>query len=295
MAQAMWRRDHHNEESLMYEKPLLEILLESNKCESEENIQDQQNLFVLEKEFVDELIADSVNPENEAGYDTFKNEIKEKSVYPLKPFYKTLARNLYKSVASKRLVEPSIASQENVPDLGLNTIEYQFMDSKKALLMLLAKSEDNSERCSYLKSLVKNLCKADVLMLMGLGRTEGSLETLPPDLYKLWHSFQSPHHPKSKLTVGARALTKHCHRSSELFWGVCAGSESDKNDHALHVMRKIFIDCCWINIHTLPHQTYVLEMRCSNGYGLRWKHDGSSFRGFLEPQMENGHEIGWRH
>ena len=31
------------------------------------------------------------------------------------------------------------------------------------------------------------------------------------------------------------------------------------------------------------------------GYGARWLHDGSEFRGFLEPQMEDGHQIGWKH
>ena len=31
------------------------------------------------------------------------------------------------------------------------------------------------------------------------------------------------------------------------------------------------------------------------GYGVRWLHDGSEFRGFLEPQMEDGHLVGWRH
>lgn len=31
------------------------------------------------------------------------------------------------------------------------------------------------------------------------------------------------------------------------------------------------------------------------GYGARWLHNGSEFRGFLEPQMEDGHLVGWRH
>jgi len=36
----------------------------------------------------------------------------------------------------------------------------------------------------------------------------------------------------SKLTVGARALLKHAHRSSEGFWGSPKGSETDKNELA---------------------------------------------------------------
>ena len=39
----------------------------------------------------------------------------------------------------------------------------------------------------------------------------------------------------------------------------------------------------------------VLEVRHEEGYGLRWLSDGSEFRGFLEPQMKDGHAVGWRH
>ena len=31
-------------------------------------------------------------------------------------------------------------------------------------------------------------------------------------------------------------------------------------------------------------------MRIQEGYGARWEADGTKFRGFLEPQMEGGHE-----
>ena len=31
------------------------------------------------------------------------------------------------------------------------------------------------------------------------------------------------------------------------------------------------------------------------GYGARWTHDGAEFRGFVEPQMADGHLLGWRH
>ena len=36
-------------------------------------------------------------------------------------------------------------------------------------------------------------------------------------------------------------------------------------------------------------------MRTIEGYGVRWLNDGSEFRGFLEPQMKDGHLLGWRH
>jgi hypothetical protein len=118
----------------------------------------------------------------------------------------------------------------------------------------------------------------------------------------------------------------------------------------------------WRNLHWLPHQVLVYEVRVPEGYGMRWSQDRSSvkatptstdvpgdsktialpvsvesakdvegssirpaieqasalggldvsaedppagdssthapnwvFRGFVEPMMENGHEVGWRH
>ena len=45
----------------------------------------------------------------------------------------------------------------------------------------------------------------------------------------------------------------------------------------------------------LQQELKVIEIRTIEGYGVRWLHDGSEFRGFLEPQMEGGHSLGWRH
>lgn len=43
------------------------------------------------------------------------------------------------------------------------------------------------------------------------------------------------------------------------------------------------------------HFSKVFEVRTAEGYGARWLADGSDFRGFLEPQMQDGHAKGWRH
>jgi hypothetical protein len=60
----------------------------------------------------------------------------------------------------------------------------------------------------------------------------------------------------------------------------------------------------WRNLHWLPQRALVYEVRVLEGYGMRWSQDQSddgeeekpwSFRGFVEPMMENGHELGWRH
>lgn len=161
------------------------------------------------------------------------------------------------------------------------------------------------------------------------------------------------HAPASQLTVGARALSKHCHReSAQSFWGGPAtGPEAAKNVQADLVLQKILKGAVWLNLHYVPPDKFVLEVRVKEGYGGRWevcpptvraqaengdvtervcssgnfpaqeKNEdmtgrtyGSGteldhalqtvhatimpevwFRGFLEPQFEGGHEVGWRH
>ena len=89
---------------------------------------------------------------------------------------------------------------------------------------------------------------------------------------------------KSVLSVGARALSKHAHRSSEGFWGNVRGSEQKKNELALDILSKILTNTVWINLHILPHDEPVIEIRVAKGYGARWSVSSvKEFRGFLEP------------
>lgn len=83
--------------------------------------------------------------------------------------------------------------------------------------------------------------------------------------------------PNAKLSVGARALSKHCHRDDSLqWWGTCTGcenyytnlflctiihcslpvAEEDKNSHALGRVLTIMGEATWINIHSLPVSIY---------------------------------------
>lgn len=66
-----------------------------------------------------------------------------------------------------------------------------------------------------------------VLDLLGLRKTAGSCDVLLPSRGTLLRSFNELHTPTSKLTVGGRALSKHCHRDNSLkWWGECTGSKS---------------------------------------------------------------------
>lgn len=64
----------------------------------------------------------------------------------------------------------------------------------------------------------------------------------------------------SKLTVGARALCKHAHRSSEGFWGTVTGTELEKNEMANNVAANILEECVFINVHILPHNEPIIEV-----------------------------------
>jgi hypothetical protein len=91
-------------------------------------------------------------------------------------------------------------------------------------------------------------------------------------------------HPNnmSILTVGGRALAKHCSRSTEKFWGNVEGkSENCKNETAFTLAKRILDDCVWFNIHILQTDKVVLECRIDKGYGIRWQLSGD-FIGFLE-------------
>ena len=40
-------------------------------------------------------------------------------------------------------------------------------------------------------------------------------------------------------------------------------------------MLNLFLNnCIWINIHGLPHQINIIELRIDKGYGIRWEING---------------------
>ena len=130
-----------------------------------------------------------------------------------------------------------------------------------------------------------------------------SITYLPPSIHQLIDSFNEL--DKNGLSVGARALAKHFHRSTALFWGNVKGNTAQQNNHATQMIIKLLCDCAWINAHLIPHDIPVFEIRNKQGYGARWRItweninscciDKVKFRGFLEPPDPMGHENGWKH
>ena len=130
----------------------------------------------------------------------------------------------------------------------------------------ISKRMDPLAEDETLISLVHNLLcvlkEQGILHILGIRETAGSLNALPPPSSVLLDSFIAKHNEKSKLTVGARALSKHFHRcQTSSWWGDCKGTEAKKNEHALDVLKMIVEDCVWINIHGLPHDVKIIELR----------------------------------
>ncbi|RID61190.1 hypothetical protein BRARA_E00358 [Brassica rapa] len=160
-------------------------------------------------------------------------------------------------------------------------------------------SKSVSQPCVALSHILSGLSYTGVQSLLGLSHTVGSIShALPPPRSVLLSSFMLPYKPKVKgcrLSHGARALSKHVDRSSDGFWGVLSGSDSDKNKHAMDIINSFIGQCCWMNIHIVPPHGEVFEIRVAQGYGARWSPDGTKFIGFLEPYSEDGHSMAWKH
>ncbi|KAJ0405938.1 hypothetical protein P43SY_005504 [Pythium insidiosum] len=124
--------------------------------------------------------------------------------------------------------------------------------------------------------------------------TVGSRVLCPLTRQQCVESFTRSH-GREKLTVGARAFTKHCQRSADGWWGVVKGGDAAKNATALAKLEELLATCVWRNVHSLPHSEATFEIRNARGFGARWYVCDASFRGFLEPPMANGHENRWRH
>ena len=101
-------------------------------------------------------------------------------------------------------------------------------------------------------------------------------------------SFKMPHTKGKRqveLSVGGRALSKHCKRSCEGWWGDASGSAVVINWKAEVVLQRILHHAVWLNTHHLPGDLVAFEARTEEGYGVRWvllKSGCCEFRGFLE-------------
>jgi hypothetical protein len=131
---------------------------------------------------------------------------------------------------------------------------------------------------------VKNL-----LALLGQRMTPASLtdaSALPPPRAKLLARALRPHSAADRLSVAARALSKHAPRSTGTFWGEVTGSPDEKNAAAGRLLTRILDEATWWNVFGHHKHDRVFEARVASGHGARWGHAGEEFIGFLEPFSE---------
>lgn len=160
----------------------------------------------------------------------------------------------------------------------------------------------------HLRRWIEDAGENGILRLLGLRNTTGTdaRRLLPPARMQLLSAAAQKHSPKFQLSVSARARAKHAHRGTENFFGAAKGNPEQQNRDALDIVNRLIEEAVWINLHIFSGTggDPVLELRLESGYGARWSghwKDGSrlpikvEFRGFLEPQMEGGHELKWRH
>lgn len=239
---------------------------------------------------------------------------------PERPFYQEITRRLQIICDHKKICDSDSRVNQlegvNVPFLPAKHFGMTEIESMDTLIPHPPAGLSIEHYISWLRQAGER----GILALLGMRQTIGtaslpfgndrSCQTylMPPSSHDLIEASCQLHKPNSKssMTVGARALTKHADRGQSRFYGTVQGNESVKNDHAESVIKKLIQDASWINIHNFggtDASQPVIEVRTMEGYGARWSAvwkdaftpEQIAFRGFVEPQMEDGHEKRWRH
>lgn len=171
-----------------------------------------------------------------------------------KPAVKTLCQVLHQWYMTGELPQrdetfgiPGVQEIDAAPSLCSEASSFQVL---KAYQQLLSESDMDNEDSSdkVVDHLLAALGKPGILHLLGHRYTIGSIDALCPPLSLLCQSFQQPHtvataKNTSRLTVGARALTKHAVRGGD-FWPTPTGNDAAKNQwHSISWTRLYKTQC----------------------------------------------------
>eukprot|EP01114_Cavostelium_apophysatum_P019150 TRINITY_DN6089_c0_g1_i1.p1 TRINITY_DN6089_c0_g1~~TRINITY_DN6089_c0_g1_i1.p1 ORF type:complete len:335 (-),score=49.14 TRINITY_DN6089_c0_g1_i1:143-1123(-) len=217
------------------------------------------------------------------------------SPYPKKPFYKEIAKGLARWLKAGKYPN-TFTPMDNLNETEDDTIRLSSLTDR--VLKLFGKWDDDKRRSDIVREVLKIIGVRGLLTMLNVRKTKGSVDVFPPNLKQILISFNMKHDTKTPgvyLSVGGRALSKHFFRSRDGWWGNGEGKESVKNRKAVEILVRILKNAVWLNVHLLPHNVTIFECRLKEGYGARWTADGTEFRGFLEPQLQLGHEVGWIH
>ena len=144
--------------------------------------------------------------------------------------------------------------------------------------------------CKVLSMFFDYIGPKGFLVMLGLRVTNRSIDDIPPKREKLVNEFNKPFGDKTKITVGARAVSKHSDRNKKnKFWGVVTGNEDLRNINSNKICLDIIANAVWTSYFNLSNSIKILEIRNKEGYGLRWDYsnpDKSYFKGLVEPNFE---------
>ena len=225
---------------------------------------------------------------------------------PTRPLYKVVAFRLY--LLRLRLVQAQssdlVGTFQNISRPWIPAEHFGFKEEETDMLWKSAPPARPAR--SEILTWFRQAGHRVIFELLGFRQTVGtdSGGLLPPSWTCLCQAANQRHKTHAVLSVAARARAKHAHRCQHGFFGVAHGSPTQQNQETLAILIRILKDAAWINIHTFGGVSGpVLEIRVSEGYGARWTADWSDpyqpsnvvFRGFLEPQMQDGHRRGWKH
>jgi len=214
----------------------------------------------------------------------YGNELPRKSIvgYPMRPLYRDIGNMIqlwFESGLCPITELPSFDLLDEKDYVNGRTEVINEVTPKLKKLKTLFTVWSDDEILHELLDIIKCLQIRGLLDLLGIRKTVGTVEIWPPPQQVLYETFQQPHKPNSDsvLTVGARALAKHCHRDQTCtWWGVSTGSESVKNSHAIEVMERIMDGAIWINIHQLPVTVFGGQLTASSFVvflSLKWPMD----------------------
>ena len=275
----------------------------------------------LSQLFIRGLLAKSdVTTPDEVDY-----ELEDRALYlklrglPERPFYQEIINRLqimHRHKANISNLNGDDSKENNImflPADHFGMTEFESMDS-----LIPYPEEYNISSAEGCTKWLRKAGEKGIFAILGMRRTIGTASMpfnddttsevylFPPSSTELIEASCELHKPNSNssLTVAARALAKHADRGKTKYYGSVQGSESMKNDHAKAVVKRLIREASWINIHLFGTTTRpVIEVRTIEGYGARWSAvwkdafttQQITFRGFLEPHMEDGHEKRWRH
>ncbi|CAB9518796.1 Inherit from COG: ProFAR isomerase [Seminavis robusta] len=231
---------------------------------------------------------------------------------PCPPYYKTLGRRLcalhslqHNNIKQDQslLISPPEYFAVPAEALGFTELMAPTMDSLPTMADTVV-----YPTVSSVKTWIQNAGDVGIVRLLGMRQTVGTTTKpwvflMPPCRKDALLKAANQPHKATKLTVAGRARSKHAHRGTkDQFFGIATGSKETKNIHAAAIVERILDKAVWINLHVFGGIVDpVLECRLENGYGARWavvmveEESAVEFRGFVEPQMPDGHEKGWKH